>query len=253
MLFCQLDVTGRYGKDPVATLLIQRMVSQYGLQEGAPLPTAMAVVGEPGRGLLSLLGVPTEDFRSLSMDQLDRSRPLILDLRKREALTEEETLRVQRFVATGGRLLQIGASSKADKAWLPGEMRFRWQQIFRTEVPDYPLLSGLGNSDFFWRLPHQVPAIAAVPPRGKLLNSGAMAVIPFGQGVSVFCQFDPLSFKAAWQRTKALRILSTVLTNLRARSTVIPRHSEGASQDVLGPYIENALDFDPDEYCLFGL
>lgn len=251
MLFCQLDVTGRYGVDPVATLLVQRMLAQYAYREETGLRTAMAAVGEPGRKLLSELGVPAEDFAEVSDEDFDVTRPLVVDLRQREALTRSEMLRIQDFVARGGKLLQIGASSPQDKPWLPGDMRFQRRNISRTEVPVVLELSGLGDSDLFWRQPQVLPAVTEVPPRGTMLGSGALAIVPFGRGRSVFCQFDPLLFNDPWQRTKAFRVISTLLTNLGARSVARPWPSGEEEADRPGLYVEDALDFDPDEHYLF--
>jgi len=251
MLFCQLDVTGRYGIDPVATLLVQRMLAQYAYRGKTGLRTALAVTGEPGQKLLRELAVPAEGFANIGDGGLDLARPLVLDLRERKSLTRSEMLRIQDFVARGGKLLQIGASSPKDKPWLPGDMQFHRRNVSRTQVLVAPELSGLGDSDFFWRYPQMLPAVTEVPPRGTVSGSGAMAVVPFGRGRSVFCQFDPLLFKDPWQRTKALRVISTLLTNLGAQSAARPWRMEEGQAGQPGLYVEDALDFDPDEHHLF--
>jgi hypothetical protein len=251
ILLCQLDVTGRYAMDPVATLLVQRMVAQYAYRGESALRTALAVVGKPGRELLYALGCPTEDFLAMKPETVDLRRPLVLDLRDRHPLNPQEVQRIQDFVALGGRLLQVGASSPQDKAWLPGDMRFAARSVFRTEVPSMPELSGLGDSDFFWRQPQVLPVVAEVPPRGTIIDSGVLAVVPFGRGKAVLCQFDPSLFKDSWQRTKAFRVLSMLLTNLGARSDVRPWPARDDQPAHLGLYVEDALDFDPDEHYLF--
>ena len=255
ILFCQLDVSPRYGIDPVATLLIQRMLVQYS-ERSVPAPRpAYFIGGEKGRKLLQKLVVSYHEFFSFDPEKTDIRRPLVIDLRGAEPLNSTEVLAVQGFIGRGGRLLQLGASNEKDAAWHPGEVRFQRKLVYRTEIPERldlkqklhaSLLSGLGDSDFFWRTSLNIPVPSKLPGRGMRLEPGALSVLPFGKGMGVFLQVTPEKFTDPWQRTKTWRILSSLLTNLGAYSHAGVIHSKGDKRS--GPYLEEALDFDPEAY-----
>ena len=252
MLFCQLDVTGRYGYDPVATLLTQRIIAEYSKPAPAELRPAMLVSGEVGKQTLEILGCPFEHLNDFAEDELDITRPLFIDLRERKQLSRAEFLRIQEFVAAGGKLLQMGAASNNDLGWLPGEVQFHMRDVFRSEIPAHPLLNGLGDTDFFWRIPRKMSLIRRTPPRGTIMKPGIIAAIPFGRGQALLCQFDPRMFRDAWQRTKSVRVLSTLLTNLGAHCTVGPWIPEEKGEDTMGPYMTRAIEFDPAEHYLMS-
>jgi len=252
MLFCQLDVTGRYGIDPIATLLTQRIVAEYSKTTPDELRSITLVSGEIGKQTLEILGFPYEQLNDFAEDELDITRPLFLDLRERKQLSRAEFLRIQEFVAGGGNLIQMGATSNDDVGWLPGELQFHLRDVFRSEIPDHPLLNGLGDTDFFWRIPRKMSVVLRTPPRGTIMKPGVIAVIPFGRGKAILCQFDPRMFRDAWQRTKSVRVLSTLLTNLGAQCPIGPWIPEDKGEETVGPYMTPAIEFDPAEHYLLS-
>lgn len=247
VLFCQLDVTDRHGHDPVATLLVQRMLAEYTVRGQQALSPAFYVGGPPGRSLLEQFGVPSEDLLAKGGPAPDLARPVVADLREATPLPRRQALALQSFVARGGKLLQIVASSRSDTGWLPGDVAFLRRAVFCTEIPEQPEWDGLGDSDFFWRFPMLIPTIAQTPPRGYRLDSGAVARVPFGLGLGVLCQFEPSMFRDPWPRSKAARVLATILTRLGARSHAGLDLDAPGMPAAPGPYVEEALDFDPDE------
>ncbi|MDA1142734.1 MAG: hypothetical protein O3B01_29580 [Planctomycetota bacterium] len=252
MLFCQLDITGRYGLDPVATLLTQRILAEYSKPMSAEVLPTMLVSGEIGKQTLEVLGFPYDQLNDFAEDELDTTRPLFVDLRERKQLSRAEFLRIQEFVAGGGKLLQMGAISNEDAGWLPGEMQFQLRDVFRSEILEHSLLDGLGDTDFFWRMPRKMSVVLRTPPRGTIMKSGVIAVIPFGRGNAILCQFDPRMFRDPWQRTKSMRVLSTLFTNLGALCTVGPWLPEDKGEETVGPYTTPAIEFDPAEHYLLS-
>ena len=60
--------------------------------------------------------------------------------------------------------------------------------------PD-PLLSGLGNSDFYWKGNIEIFTMSKIHGADLQLNSGILARVREGKGQWIFCQFEPAMFE----------------------------------------------------------
>ncbi len=112
IIFCQLDVLGKFGSEPVARILLENLV-RYSLQPAAPWRT-MALIADPGSKEEQLFRTAGLVF-SFNPDSLDEYDLIFLTdgetLRKRlqsSLLTEE----IRRLVA-GGKIVFISGFSPA--------------------------------------------------------------------------------------------------------------------------------------------
>ncbi len=220
VVFCQLDVTSRYGSDPAATRIVDNLL-RY-LARPAPAAKAVAVIGDDGaREALELLGYehkPAGDPAALSPDDT------VLVVGDAAAALPQKAA-VERFVRAGGLCISL-AGAAGD--WLPFPVSAAPTKVGRTLLPGrHPLLEGLGAGDFYWRRPYDVTAVQPRADGVFVLDTGVLAVVPFGEGRCVLCQVDPLQFReeredldraftVAYQ--KSLRVLNALLLNAGARS-----------------------------------
>ena len=111
VLFCQLDVCDRYGADPVATTLLDRLLTEGIEPAQRKLAPLSYLGGDEGREILDRIAVEYQDG-------LDGNTAYV-------SLSEtDDTAAVEQFVKGGGTVLvSLQAQSDADK--LPVTMRVR--------------------------------------------------------------------------------------------------------------------------------
>jgi beta-galactosidase len=308
VLLCQLDVTNRYGTDPVATLVVNRLL-QYAAGNKAHQPGTVAWWGSPYWGkvlaelhvarteLASLKGLAGTKVALIGIDSCllrqvaKKERPdekaakaaaaPEVDMLKKEGDAGEEDEEefpkekqddqasaaaasvsgeardrlkqleadkdaVSTFLNGGGILIVPYVPSHDYVKWLPFTMKIEGKDFYRGHPQGVDVLSGLSASDFFFREVFRVPAIAELPLDGAALQDcGLVGTARCGKGMVVFCQLYPELFPAAWQRTKVLRLLATILTNLGVGLEEPEAGADGRNLADLF-YATPALDFNPD-------
>jgi len=140
-------------------------------------------------------------------------------------------------------------------------------------LPDNPVFRGLCLSDLYYRRPG-LTITQIVEASGRPVENGFLGVIPAGNGRIIYIQPTPDQFDDPWQKSKVLRVYSTILTNLGVRINCGPdfslRGGRGTPEEWLPgfrtrvPDIDNrptvaespvywkpALDFDPDVHYVW--
>lgn len=213
-LLCQLDVTTRVGHDPVASHLM-RNILRWLSQPPAPALTTLVYAGGPrGRQLLERIGVTVRQMDHGTA--LDGVKVLAVGEGAASGLSKET---VSRFLASGGTLVSLPkpAAELKGAPWLPLPAPIEEKQVWRalTPKPLTGLLSGLGNSDFYWKTRHSITVLR--PSAGsQVLDPGVACSISLAKGSLVFLQADPEAMQNARAKQKATRILATVLANAGA-------------------------------------
>lgn len=205
ILFCQLDFQPRYGTDPAATRLADRLFSYVQNPEPAPetVPAVLSGSAQPLKGL---------GFDFLRETELEKAKLLVLT-----SGFKIPAERIRRFAENGGRVMTIGLSARElSLLKLPEPVR---RNVRLAEYPkDDALLRGLGNSDFYFNPAAKLPAFE---------KSRIVKRIPAEKGEFVVVTAVPADFKENASETKFRRILSCLLTNLGAPSSVSPNFSAG--------------------------
>lgn len=112
---------------------------------------------------------------------------------------------------------------------------------------DISEFSGLVFSDFFFREVLSIPVLTALPEGAGRDPDGLAGVVPFGKGRVIFCQLYPDYFYCPWQKTKVLRIFSSLLTRCKVASEPFDIAINAEKMDALW-YVMPALDFNPDQH-----
>ncbi|MBI2193185.1 MAG: hypothetical protein HYU36_14490 [Planctomycetes bacterium] len=249
ILFCQLDVTNRYGTDPVASRLVERLLLHYSKPVPGPERSLQYLGNEQGRQFLEDLGYAPETVGGPE-DPLDAGAVLALDLRAFDAMPFQQKL--EEFVKAGGILVVLPFSKSDSTRALPVRIQRRDRQVHLTRhVAEEPLFEGLAISDFFWRRALPMTTLDCDSPGSWVADSGALARIPCQKGQIVFCQIDPRVFEWGWQSGKATRIWTTLLGNLGVVSRFeFDPFKEGTETQGL-VYRQPTLPFDPDAHVVW--
>ncbi len=190
MILCQLDLDSRYGSDPIATQLAERLVAYAAAPEKMP-PKKAVFSGSPKmRKELEQLG-----FR---FSELPWNRAEVLVSADSDLPPDD----LRAFTERGGTVLLFGASDAQYSACglsVPSMMKCRLAAFDRS-----PLLRGVGNSDFYFNPALKLPLF----PDHRAFRS-----IKSGKGTIAAFTLSPEMFQEYASRIKVKRILSTLLTN----------------------------------------
>jgi len=212
VLLVQLDVTERYGLDPVATRLLHNALS-YMSTKASPFGVAAYLGGARGERLLADLGVRYEELRDATPLAL-QSRAALLVGAGGEGTLAARRREILDWVKGGGRLLlcdDVVASLGA--AWFPGRAAPVPTTLFKGRLAtDEPLLRGLNQSDAYFREGLAFTRLAA----GDNEDPSPVSIVHLGAGAIIALpalSTTTLATPARPATDKLLRLLSSVLTN----------------------------------------
>ncbi|MGE3309545.1 MAG: hypothetical protein AB7O66_06190, partial [Limisphaerales bacterium] len=218
LVFCQLDVTGRTEREPVADVVVHNLIRHVAAWK--PTATQSAVyVGDPaGLAHLQSAGFDIDGLEGGSVPDVGL---LVIGpggAGKVSGLPD----RIQAMTEQGGRVLFLGTTAEDVRKALPfpvtlseGEHISAWfEPSFRDSA-----LAGAAAADVFLREPRVLPLVASgLTPVGD----GVLAVHPSGS--VVFCAISPWSFAGKSQsnlrRTfrRSACLASRLMANLGATS-----------------------------------
>lgn len=250
VLFCQLDVTGRTEREPVAERLKLRLL-EY-LADWKPVPERPAhYAGDPaGRAALEAAGVP------LAPDLAARLTPGQVLVVGPGGATELAGQReaVAAFLKAGGRLLALGWTQADAEALLPFAVHFTPGEHI-SAVFDPPALAsplaGIGPADVACRDPRLLPLVVggAVP-----VGNGVLAVATDAH--VVFCQLLPWQFdytnnyglKRTFRRTAFLLNRLGANLGVRGRTPLLHRWAEPVAPGEPGRWLHGFYLDAPEEW-----
>jgi len=231
IIFCQLDVTHRYGRDPVPTLLVNRMLAY--LTDPAP-STSAATVALRG-------GAETARLADALSAQNVESSGVMLAGPDWDGNPDE----IAAFASRGGRVLIAGnRRPQLVQRCLGG--RVSVEEVFKVAVPPDLVERGVSPGDFSWRECKQVPVLIELPPEVVRTSPAVAALRTVGKGEVAWCGVTPDMFKDGRQIAKTIRLLSVLLRAGAARPDLAAADLPVGQSP--SPHARRALDFNPYRY-----
>ena len=228
IVVCQLDVTKRYGIDPVATKVVNNIFNYTAIVE----PRQVVKTGYYGAEnvYLKILEDSKSEFDKLTdLSTLKKYGLLILSPENFNELNSVKS-EIGNFVRKGGKVLCLLGKGNREESfkWLPFEIsakRIRRYNAFPDK--ENKLIRGLGNSDFYWRAVKNMYVFGSNVE--KIVNPGIISTKEYGKGEYIFCGINPDNFVPAKNSSfiydevhqKTIRIISTLLTNLGVNSNAV--------------------------------
>ena len=213
VVFCQLDVTHRYGTDPVATQVVDNMLAHMG-KPFVPLRNldTFYVGGTKQREWLERAGADLRVAERLDDYYLRQAHVLICGAGSGPAIKAKRDDVVQFIKLGGGAFIMPGA----DVSWLPMGIKAEKRQVFRALLPDRPdpTLDNMPNADLYFRLPKEIPVITGGPQWAVKTDPAVIFKCDYGMGAVVVCTLDPERIDGLWNREKAARVLCKLLSNM---------------------------------------
>ena len=215
VLFCQMEVTPRYGTDPVATRLTDNMLSVMSRPQRAVPAQSVAYFGDDaGFELLKQAGMtPLRVRRSGGRDLFWNVQAVILgkveipdpDKADFRAALEKVLLRGGAVVATVETPLDL----------LPGRLSEQKRRVFKTSLPKTadPAFASIANADLFFRDEFTANVLEPDPAWLIRTDPAVIAKLDVSMGTLIIFRL-PLKLKGFWNTEKVQRVFFTILSNL---------------------------------------
>jgi len=232
LIFCQLDVTARYGKDPVPTLLIKRLIEYMTEAPAGPALTGAVLKGGKATGALA---------KTLSVRADGNSKLVFVGPDWRGKADE-----LLAAAGLGGRVVIAGNVRKELLERVFG-CKSRTQGVFKVSVPPELAERGIAPGGFFWRTVKKVAVLGATPSYVIHTEPALVAMRKFGKGEIFWCSVTPADFSDTRQVGKTMRLLSALLRagdagpDLNAERLLEPGRAGS-------PYAVPGLGFNPYKY-----
>ena len=222
LLFCQLDVTCRYEKDPAATLLVDNILAEFSRPVLAQPPVRTIYFGdEKNEARLKALGVnyvkgnKISDIGAVSADAILIGKdPVPESERKAFAKSLEQ--------AAGKRIIVCLPGAPLDL--LPFELKTRTITGFKAELPEAnPIFAGMTEADLYYRHARKFTVVdgpqwmrATKPAFFAAINTYPGVKGPlFPGGTTVILNLAPDDFNDLfWNSEKVSRVWNTIFVNL---------------------------------------
>jgi hypothetical protein len=267
-IYCQLNVTNRYLADPVATLIVDRLLAYAVKRADGPSGKAAFMGGDQWMPALEHLPF---DLQSLGNQQLKNFDLLVTGIgqphidtynEKNELIgtkaapadekdvslmwLKKNRTAITEFVKAGGSVLTLPVSAETDLSWLPFKASLKTEKIFAVKQNNFfKTCRAIGPADLYWHRALELSVLTNLPQGSTATTPALLARVPYGKGEFIFCQVHPKSVYGNWPETKLTRLLSAILTE----KGIADQHNLDLTvhgyQKGGFPYIGTTLYFDP--------
>jgi hypothetical protein len=236
VLFCQVDITGRYGKEPAATLLAKNILEQMQDWDVSSEPGVALAIGSRAFNLLKKTGMAVEELAEVNaLDRkMENSVVVVGDDISADNLGQYRE-KLAQFVERGGHVVCLSMDSGQLHQVVPFEVKTKRDKLSRTEMETQPvqkiLFDGLSISDLHYRGFVEADVITGLSSGSISDSAGCLAAVNYGKGRYVFCQVGPWDVSPEKQYSNAYgkkvsadflrysqwhvyRMISQILTNL---------------------------------------
>ncbi len=213
VLFCQLDVTSRYGKDPAATKLVDNLLTEMGSRFVPVGPQRVGYLGnKAGEELLRKMGMT---FTRATMDrhwELGGYQVLILGP---DAVPENKKDLFRKFFVQKNPSTAVVALPGAPLELLPGELKLGQKSLFRASVPKTdPLFEGIPEADLYFREARKLPVLTSAPDWMVATSPALFAKLDRISTAIVVLTLGPEDISGLWNQEKIARVWSAIFSNM---------------------------------------
>ena len=206
VLFCQLDVTARYGKDPAATHLVHNLLRNMGNRFVPVGPQRAGYVGDDkGAALLDRLGVSCRRLQPWDLYGNAGVQVLIVGAGPVAKDKEDALRQVVSCVETA--LFLPGAPLDL----LPEKVQATPRRVYRASAPENePAFAGIAAADLYFRTARTLPVYTGAPDWFAAAKPALMGRL----GNCILMPPAPDSVDGLWNGEKLSRVWSTILNEL---------------------------------------
>ena len=231
---CQVDVTSRYGVDPVSTRLVENLLANYGKRSNVPALQCVCV-GKSAEQFVVSYGIrPVQG----GLGGVKNNETLIIV--GSEAVEDGVIRQIRLAVEQGARAVLLPNCQLTKAFGLRREVR----PVCIGRMTSHRLTSGLNDGDLFFKRMVDVSTFVKSDDWKTVVSPGLLVSKSLGCGQVIACAVDPTSLGATRGRIKSLRFWNLLLANLNvARSDFLEflkpktKSYEANNWEPLPPYI----------------
>ena len=214
LIASQLEITERLGKDPVPTLLFNRMLS-YLDRQGAVREGTALYGSKNAMEFFQKFGVAGKEVKAFSNADLKGIGTLIVadpDFDRMDSMR----LELNDFLYYGGRVIYLHIGKEFRGTWLPFPADLKTvkarQALVRDAVRDFTWGFGWNNSELYWHDEVTIPVFHNFPQDFEAVDPAVLVRAPIGLGEVILCSITPETFGNTPAAGKTDRLLSALLT-----------------------------------------
>lgn len=244
ILYCQLDVTCRYGKDPAATTLVDNLLFELSKGYFTAGPVTVCYYGDDaGAEYLNRIGLAYDrlNARSLSMDCQFYEIVVLGPVNAGDKL-----LNPSQLIGKSGVIALPGAPLSS----IPGQVKpLSWGTAydFRINPPrEEPMFEGITRADCYFRVAQDLKTVAGLVRWSSATEPAVVARHDYGIGKAAFIFAEwPHEMQGIWNDEKLSRVYNTVFSNMHLPlgkdHTVFAPSSWSCYIDKVDPYDVDAF------------
>lgn len=211
LLFCQLDVTNRYLKDPAATRLVDNLLVEMGKRFVPVGPQRVGFLGdEKSESMLKRMGM---NYRKLTPEQLWMARSEQVLILGANPVPEKKRDALKKILSDGS--VSVVALPGAPLELLPGNLKRGEKSLFRASVPkNDPLFAGIPEADLYFRDARDLPVLVSAPDWMVSTKPALFAKLDRIDTTTVVLNLSPDMIGGLWNPEKVARVWSAIFTNM---------------------------------------
>lgn len=256
VLFCQLDVTSRYGKDPAATLLADNILKEMSNRYLPVGPQRVAYAGgDAGAKILDRMGMQYTRVGESDAWTLGFAQVIVFGADAQKKLGE-----TVRKIAASKNSVAVVALPGADVGILVPGAKIGKKNMFRASVPkNDPLFDGIADADLYFRTARELPVIENAPDWMRATSPALFGAVDKATGANIFFAVAPSDVSGVWNGEKVARVWNNIFDNmnvglgkdLKLFSSDKYRHNtlgKKDAKDEWSPYVDNLDFYDGDAF-----
>lgn len=256
VLFCQLDVTSRYGKDPAATLLADNILKEMSNRYLPVGPQRAAYAGgDAGAKILDRMGMEYSRVGERDAWNLSSAQVIVLGADAPKKLAD-----AVRKIASSRNSVAVVALPGADIGILGSGAKIGKKNMFRASVPkNDPLFDGIADADLYFRTARELPVIENAPDWMRATSPALFGAVDKATGANICFTVAPSDVSGVWNEEKVARVWNGIFDNmnvglgkdLKLFSSEKYRHNKlgkKGAKDEWSPYVDNLDFYDGDAF-----
>lgn len=211
ILFCQLDVTSRFGIDPAATRLVDNMLSEMAKPFVPIGPQRVQYLGdEDGERILQRMGMIYRRGNPAALWELNHDQVIIIG---KDPVPTEKSEDLRKILATTNRA--IIALPEAPLELLPGALQRGTRSLFKARLPkDDPLFAGISAADLYFREARELPVLSAAPDWIVGTEPSLFAKLDRATSTILLLNLAPEDIDGLWNQEKVARVWTALCGNM---------------------------------------
>ncbi len=211
VLFCQLDVTSRYGIDPAATRLVDNMLSEMSSRFVPIGAQRVCLLGsDADEKMLERMGMIFRRGHHNELWKINYDQVIIIG---NNPVPAEKTEALRAILADTKRT--IIALPGAPLEVLPGGMQRGSKPLFKASIPQGdPLFAGIPEADLYFREARELPVLTAAPEWVVATEPMLFAKLDRHTSAIIILNLAPAAIDGLWNQEKISRVWTTIFDNM---------------------------------------